>query len=86
MYFSSGSSRLPKSANTKRLILYSMYSFGVPALMTILVFILNQVDNSTDPLSGNENGTISARWRPGFGEETCWFTSCSDGFVIFLYG
>ena len=28
----------------------------------------------------------TVRYDPGFGEESCWFTSCSKALSIFLYG
>ncbi len=87
IFHSSGTSRLPKNANSQRMAYYTVYSFGVPAFMVIAALTLNYVDTSIDPLNGNGgNATLSPSWRPGFGEETCWFTSCSMGSAIFLYG
>ena len=70
--FFRGSSKLPKNATNKRLICYSLYSFGVPAIMTTLVFCLDRFVNDS-------------KFRPGFGEETCWFNSCTHG-IYLLYG
>ena len=54
--------------------------------MTLMVLGLHIRDDSSDALNGNGNETISPMWRPGFGEETCWFTTCSHGIAYFLYG
>ena len=75
--------RGPATENTKKLIYYSLYSFGVPAIMTLMVLGLHIRDDSSDALNGNGNETISPMWRPGFGEETCWFTTCSHGIAYF---
>ena len=44
---SRGHSRLPAHFHKRRLGFYSLYSFGVPALMTLTVGLLNQADLSS---------------------------------------
>ena len=81
----SGTGRVADSENRAKLIFYSIYSFGVPLLMTIMVYVLHKYD-PIGHISEIWNGTSSSPdWRPGFGEETCWFTTCSSG-ILFLYG
>ena len=53
--------------------------------MTILVYLLHKNDPIVH-IDEIHNGTSSSPdWRPGFGEKTCWFTTCSRG-ILFLYG
>ena len=42
----SGKTKLPKHYHKRRLALYSLYSFGVPALMTLGVGVLNNADGN----------------------------------------
>ena len=67
-----GSSRLPDNQNNLRFVFYSLYSFGIPAILTIAVICIDRF----------ADGNVI---RPGFGEETCWFNSCTNG-IYFLYG
>ena len=64
---------LPKEADRWRYLIYSLVCFGVPLLMATVVITLDRALTK---------GHI---WRPGFGEESCWFTSCSKALSIFLY-
>ena len=74
--------KLPPGFNNRRLVIYSIFSVGLPLLMTILMLILQQSDKSK-PLDGE---TLEDNdWRPGFAEVSCWFTHCSNGLVYFFY-
>ena len=64
---------MPKDADRRRYLLYSLVCFGVPLAMAVVVLAL---DRTLDR---------GHAWRPGFGEESCWFTSCSNALSIFLY-
>ena len=69
--------------------MYSLYSFGVPALMTLGVGVLNNADLSNSTLANPDvadDGTfVNAYWRPGIGEESCWLSSCSDAQLLYFY-
>ena len=81
--------KLPSYSYKQRLGLYGLYSFGVPALMTLTVVILNQDDisnsNLFDPEVDNSGYIVNENWRPGIGEESCWLSSCSYGQLIYFY-
>ena len=91
LFFSpfSGQMKLPSNSYKQRLGLYGLYSFGVPALMTLTVVILNQDDisnsNLFDPEVDNSGYIVNENWRPGIGEESCWLSSCSYGQLIYFY-
>ncbi|XP_059098467.1 uncharacterized protein LOC131892660 [Tigriopus californicus] len=68
---------LPKEADYQRFITYSAFCFGAPLLMATLVLALDRNIFNLDSDASN--------WRPGFGEESCWFTSCSNALTYFLY-
>ena len=79
-FFCRVSTILPKDADKRRFQVYSCFCFGLPLIMFVIVLT---IDRSMD--YENEESFISAI-RPGFGEEACWFTSCSSALSIFLYG
>merc|ERR1719266_3177074 len=85
----SGQMKLPSNSYKQRLGVYGIYSFGVPALMTLTVVILNQNDisnsNLFDPEVDNSGSIVNENWRPGIGEESCWLSSCSYGQLIYFY-
>lgn len=77
---------LPKDADRRRFAAYSAFCFGLPSAAAAAVVAL---DRSVD----FRRGAAPQRWsaavllfRPGFGEESCWFTSCSKSLSLFLYG
>ena len=72
-----GTEILPKYLDQKRFLIYGAQAFGIPMLMLVIVVFydrLSEVERSDD------------RYDPGFGEESCWFTSCSKSLSLFLYG
>ena len=85
----SGQSKLPSHYHKRRLLLYSLYSFGIPALMTLTVGLLDKVNMKSSTLTNPEvddNGVImNSYWRPGIGEESCWLSSCSSGQLLYFY-
>ena len=89
LFLFSGQMKLPSNSYKQRLGLYGLYSFGVPALMTLTVVILNQDDisnsNLFDPEVDNSGYIVNENWRPGIGEESCWLSSCSYGQLIYFY-
>ena len=68
-----------KQADRERYIRYSLFCYGFPVLATVLVVV-------TDRIMSSKLGSSTSWVRPGFGEEACWFTSCSQGLTLFLYG
>ena len=51
------------------------------------VYLTHFFDRSSDIVKGNVENTTLFSIRPGFGEESCWFTTCSSkGLGLFLYG
>lgn len=68
---------LPKEADYQRFLTYSGFCFGAPFLMSILVLVLDRMVLNL--------GLDASSWRPGFGEESCWFTSCTSALTYFLY-
>ena len=80
-----GNARSAKNCHTRNFIGYALYSYGVPALLTCTVDFLDHFDPSINPVGGNTNGTLSPIWRPGFGEESCWFSTCSEGLLLYFY-
>ncbi|XP_059078754.1 G-protein coupled receptor Mth-like isoform X2 [Tigriopus californicus] len=64
-------------ADYQRFLTYSAFCFGAPLLMATLVLALDRNIFNLDSDASN--------WRPGFGEESCWFTSCSNALTYFLY-
>ena len=83
-----GNARLnTKHTEKKALVRYALYSFGLSVLMTTIVYLTHYFDRSKDVLKGTFEYTALFSVRPGFGEETCWFTTCnSKGAAVFLYG
>ena len=85
----SGQSKLPTHYHKRRILLYSLYSFGIPALMTLTVGILDKVNMKSSTLANpdvDDNGVImNSYWRPGIGEESCWLSSCSSGQLLYFY-
>ena len=79
MYLS-GQSRLPAHYHKRKLGFYSLYSFGVPALLTLLVAIVHKNEVSEDVEDAD-----ASYWRPGIGEDSCWLSSCSKGQLLYFY-
>ena len=78
-----GTDILPKYMEKRRFFVYGLQAFGVPLLMMICIVSYDRhVYNNI--LQGGERS--SDRHDPGFGEETCWFSSCSKALSLFLYG
>ena len=78
-----GTDILPKYMERRRFFVYGLQAFGAPLLMMIgIVSYDRHVYNNI--LQGGERS--SDRYDPGFGEETCWFSSCSKALSLFLYG
>ena len=74
------------------MVFYSLYGFGVPALLTAIVSIID-LSSKLEETEIVEIETIEKLrkylgpmfWRPGFGESSCWFSSCSSGLLLYLY-
>ena len=73
IHFSRGTLTLQSGTNKIRFFKYNLFGYGVPALLLLAVDLASYfVDD--------------VHFRPGFGEESCWFTSCSGALSLFLYG
>ena len=76
----------------RQMAFYSLYGFGVPALLTAIVSIIDlsskleetEIENY-ETIEELRNHLGSMFWRPGFGESSCWFSSCSSGLLLYLY-
>ena len=76
----------------RQMAFYSLYGFGVPALLTAIVSIIDlsskleetEIENY-ETIEELRNHLGSMFWRPGFGESSCWFSSCSSGLLVYLY-
>ena len=76
----------------RQMVFYSLYGFGVPALLTAIVSIIDlsskleetEIENY-ETIEELRNHLGSMFWRPGFGESSCWFSSCSSGLLVYLY-
>ena len=81
--------KLPSNYNKQQLGFYCLYSYGIPALMTLLVVFVNQDDVSSsnlfDPEVDTSGSIVNENWRPGIGEESCWLSSCSYGQLLYFY-
>ena len=91
IFISSGNVCLPSEHNRK-MVFYSLYSFGVPALFTGIVLIINYFNEIVCIFypSYNLEGTcmydeIPHVWRPGYGETSCWFSSDTKGIFYYFY-
>ena len=82
--------------------MYASFAFLAPllALATVVAvdraFLKYYYMSSENDQASTATGQVSAQarelagaladYRPGFGEESCWFTSCSRALSVFLYG
>ena len=64
-------------------MIYGLQAFGIPMLLMIAVVSYDRAEyrRKEDGAEGS-----SVRYDPGFGEESCWFSSCSKALSLFLYG
>ena len=85
LLFYRGTSILPKSADRQRFVAYCGACFGLPAFMLLIVLGLNWSDQIDVDSTSDKQYSALDLWRPGFGEESCWFNSCSSALTIFLY-
>ena len=76
----------------RQMAFYSLYGFGVPALLTAIVSIIDLSSKLEDSeikeietIEELRNHLGSMFWRPGFGESSCWFSSSSKGLLLYLY-
>ena len=84
--FHRASTILPKDADRKRYLFYSAFCFGLPFVATTFILSLDRmVVKGGGRSSATDVSEILLDMRPGFGEESCWFTSCSHSLTYFLY-
>ena len=67
------------SPNT-RFFIYSAIGFGLPLLLCTVALLVDRLAT----MYGHDS--LAYRIRPGFGEDSCWFTECSMSLEVFLYG
>ncbi|XP_011295021.1 G-protein coupled receptor Mth2 [Musca domestica] len=54
-------------------VTYLAYGWGVPAALTAVLLII-------------QNSNMPEKYKPGFGEESCWFNSNNFSALFYLYG
>ena len=64
-------------------MIYGLQAFGIPMLLMIAVVSYDRAEYRRKE-AGAEGSSV--RYDPGFGEESCWFSSCSKALSLFLYG
>jgi len=62
-----------RGSDTKRFMVYCLYAFGVPFLMTTVMFILDNTD------------MLDVTLRAGIGNENCWIKSEGHSEMIYIY-
>ena len=83
-----GTDILPKYLEKKRFMVYGVQAFGLPLIVMLIVVSYDRAEYKRTQEEGQEmvGNETSERYDPGFGEESCWFSSCSKSLSLFLYG
>ena len=92
IYVFRGTDILPKYMEKKRFMVYGSLTFGIPLIIMLAVVSFDritykQTQNAEKTMDGYGASVKSdIRYDPGFGEESCWFSSCSRSLALLLYG
>ena len=83
-----GTDILPKYLEKKRFMVYGAQAFGIPLIIMLGVVTFDRVQykQTLEAEKHQNEDQATERYDPGFGEESCWFSSCSKSLSLFLYG
>ena len=66
-----------------RFVIYMVWGFGIPMLLMVISIIHDSVEKNrmalrlADDSQEAKVGSVTFNLRPGFAEESCWFTKVS---------